>query len=195
VYIYPLRDDAKAVLRRQSIPRQLETPPAKEFKDWAEEEFGGVNLGDERLSRRLETIARDFYTCPQGNIPQACKTRAKAKAAYRFFSHPDTNMNTLLSQHYEVTTNRCRAEAVVLAVQGTTSLNYNTHPATADLGLIGNHKDGPIGLWCMTPWPSPLKVCRLACWMSSAGRGILRILARKISVAACPLRKEELQVA
>ncbi|MFH0730263.1 MAG: IS4 family transposase [Pseudomonadota bacterium] len=169
VYIYPLRDDAKAVLCRQSIPRQPETPPAKEFKDWAEEEFGGVNLGDERLIRRLETIARDFYTCPQGNIPQACKTRAKAKAAYRFFSHPDTNMNTLLSQHYEVTTNRCRAEAVVLAVQDTTSLNYSTHPATADLGLIGNRKDGPIGLlvhdtMAFTPEGVPLGLLDVQCW-------------------------------
>ncbi|QOJ05057.1 MAG: hypothetical protein HRU72_00040 [Planctomycetia bacterium] len=30
-------------------------------------------------------MARDFYAKPQANIPQACQSRARTKAAYRFW--------------------------------------------------------------------------------------------------------------
>lgn len=147
IYLYPLRRDAKTVLCREAAPAEPQAPPVvRPPADWAEEEFGAVPLGDERLTKRLVTVARDLFARPQAAIPQACGTRAKTKACYRLFDHPETAMEVLLSQHYTATVNRCKAEKVVLAVQDTTSLNYSTHPATADLGLIGSSKKGPIGL-------------------------------------------------
>ena len=56
-------------------------------------------------------------------MPQACQSRAKTKAAYRFFDHPDTSMEILLEPHYEATRQRLAGEKLVLAVQDTTSLN------------------------------------------------------------------------
>lgn len=144
IYVYPLRADAKAILCQWAVG--IVDPKPEAPIDWAEEEFGQVELGDARLTKRLVSIARDFYARPQAAIPQACGTRAKAKAAYRLFDHPETHMDVLLSQHYTATVNRCKKEPVVLAVQDTTSLNYSAHPATADLGLIGYTKNGPIGL-------------------------------------------------
>lgn len=147
LYVYPLRTDAKTVLCKEtetSAPPTQPIPPPP--VDWAEEEFGNVKLGDERLTKRLVTIARDFYARPQAAVPQACLTRANTKAVYRFFDHPATDMDTLLSQHNAATVNRCKAESVVLAVQDTTTLNYSAHPATADIGPIGSTKNGPIGL-------------------------------------------------
>jgi hypothetical protein len=137
--------------------------------DWAEEEFGAVQLGDERLTKRLVTIARDFYARPQAAIPQACRTRANTKATYRFFDHPGTDMDTLLSQHNAATVNRCKAESVVLAVQDTTSLNYSAHPATSDLGLIGYRKNGGIGLlvhdtMAFNPEGTPLGLLDVQSW-------------------------------
>ncbi|MBF0202491.1 MAG: IS4 family transposase [Desulfamplus sp.] len=146
VYVYPLRRDAATILCKQTvkpIPPVLQQKPAA---DWAEEEFGSVNLGDRRLSHRLVTIARDFYARPQASIPQACQTRANTKATYRFFEHPATHMDILLSQHTISTLERCKKESIVLAAQDTTSLNYSAHPATANIGPIGSYKDGPIGL-------------------------------------------------
>jgi hypothetical protein len=115
------------------------------------------------------TIARDFYARPQAAIPQACRTRANTKATYRFFDHPGTDMETLLSRHHAATINRCKAEAVVLAVQDTTSLNYSTHPATADLGLIGYRKNGGIGLlvhdtMAFNPEGTPLGLLDVQSW-------------------------------
>jgi Transposase DNA-binding len=50
-------------------------------------------LGDERLKRRLLTLARDSYAGPRASMPVACQSRSKTKAAYRFFDHPETQMD------------------------------------------------------------------------------------------------------
>jgi hypothetical protein len=121
------------------MPRAVEDA-AKGEKDWAEEEFGAAEFGDERIRKRLCELARDFYAKPQANIPQACGSRAKTKAAYRFLDHTETTMEKILQPHYETTLRRLKGKEVVLAVQDTTSLNYSTHPATEGLGTIGYQK-------------------------------------------------------
>ena len=85
--------------------------------DWAEEEFGGCKLPDARLQKRLLSLARDFYARPMAHVAQACYSRAKAKAAYRFLDHEQTTMHALLQPHYRATAARVRAESIVLAVQ------------------------------------------------------------------------------
>jgi hypothetical protein len=170
VYVYPLRADATAVLCRHTVSSSPPPPPQRPALDWAEEEFGAVDLGDERLSRRLVTIARDFYARPQASIPQACQTRANAKATYRFFEHPTTHMDVLLSQHSIATVNRCKKESVILAAQDTTSLNYSAHPATIDLGCIGYRQEsGGRGLlvhdtMAFTVEGVPLGLLDVQCW-------------------------------
>lgn len=138
--------------------------------DWAITEFGGAALGDRRLAHRLVHLARDFWARPQAPIPQACQSRAKAKAAYRFFDHPRTHMETLLQPHYEATRQRVAREAVVLAVQDTTSLDYSAHPATEALGPIGTAQQAHcLGLLlhdtlAFSPEGTPLGVVDVQCW-------------------------------
>lgn len=140
VWVYPLRQRAREELGGGP------PSPAPAPSDWAEEEFGGAALGDQRLKQRLLILARDFYARPQANVPQACRTRARAKAAYRFFDHDETRMDILLQPHHAATRQRVAAEKLVVAVQDTTSLNYSAHPATENLGPIGSKKEGLIGL-------------------------------------------------
>jgi hypothetical protein len=140
-------------------------PPA----DWAEEEFGGAHLGDARLGQRLLTLARDLYAQPEASLPQACQTRAKTKAAYRFLAHRETTMEALLQPHFAATRQRVAAEKVVLAVQDTTSLNYSTHRHTDDLGPIGSEKEGTLGLWLHSTLAfnvegTPLGLLDVQCW-------------------------------
>lgn len=142
-------------------------PPASE--DWAAAEFGGAALGDRRLAQRLLVLARDFYARPQAQIPHACQSRAKTKAAYRFFEHPATQMQTLLQPHYDQTLQRVQRERVVLAVQDTTSLNYSAHPMTEDLGPIGSKPEGLVGLemhdtMAFTVEGTPLGLLDVQCW-------------------------------
>jgi hypothetical protein len=170
VYVYPLRSDAREILREGSkgvVEREI--PQKTAWSDWAEEEFGSVELGDERLRKRLLYIARDMYGKPQANIPQACGSRAKAKAAYRFFKHEETTMETLLKPHYESTWRRISEHKVVLAVQDTTSLNYTTHPETKGLGVIGTKRDKSIGLFmhdtmAFSTEGTPLGLMDVQCW-------------------------------
>jgi hypothetical protein len=167
MYLYPLRKDAREVLCEGTAPKS--PPYPREYGDWSEEEFAQAQIGDARLVKRLQTISRDFYARPQANIPQACGSKAKTMAAYRFFEHDNTTMDTILKPHYESTLNRIGKEKVVLTAQDTTSLNYSTHPATENLGLIGSRSEGIIGLlvhdtMAFSTEGTPLGLCDVQCW-------------------------------
>jgi hypothetical protein len=168
VWVYPLHAQARERLRG-GAPAPTTPAPA----DWAEQEFGGAVLGDERRKRRLLVLARDFYARPQASVPEACQSRSKTKAAYRFFDHPETHMDVLLKPHFEATQQRVAAEKVVLAVQDTTSLNYSTHPATENLGPIGSQQEGIIGLLVHSTMAfnlegTPLGLLDVQCWARDA---------------------------
>jgi hypothetical protein len=172
VYLYPLTRNARAHLsegRAAAQPTTQEGSLTTGPFDWAEEEFNGAELGDERLTKRLVSLARDLYAKPQANIPQACGSRAKTKAAYRFFDHDDVTMDNILKSHYDTTKKRIREHQVVLAVQDTTSLNYTTHPAMEGTGLIGSNREGATGLlvhdtMAFSVHGTPLGLLDVQCW-------------------------------
>jgi hypothetical protein len=171
VYVYPLHHDWRERLHTHRAHWQGERERAHD--DWAHEEFGGAQLGDARLSARLLSLAHDFYAKPRAQIPQACGSRAKAKAAYRFFDHASTTMDAILQSHYEASYARIAAQPVVLAVQDTTSLNYNTQPAIENLGPIGSRADTWLGLMvhdtlAFTPEGLPLGLVEVQVWARDA---------------------------
>ena len=177
IWVYPLQKDFRFRLcHRPQQPRlaawpappppPCPPPPA----DWAQEEFGQAPLRDTRLVQRLLLLARDLYARPRAQLPQACGSRAKTKAAYRFLDHPRVTMQGLLQSHYQATAQRVAAEKVVLAVQDTTSLNYSAHPATEMLGLIGTEPAGPIGMFVHSTLAfneagTPLGLLNMQCWV------------------------------
>jgi hypothetical protein len=144
-------------------------PTASVATDWAEREFGGARLPDQRLRKRLLTMARDLYARPQAQLPEACQSRAKTKAAYRFLDHPEATMEIVLESHYQATRQRIAEHKVVLAVQDTTSLNYTAHPSTEDLGPISTRVDGSMGLlvhdtMAFSVEGTPLGLLDVQCW-------------------------------
>jgi hypothetical protein len=175
IFVYPLIKKARQSLcQLPAQPRLARVEPVLEPQrapeDWAQEELGQAQLGDERLRKRLLVIARDFYARPQSNVPQSCDgDRARTKATYRFFDHPDVSMDAVLKSHYAATAARVTQHPVVLAVQDTTSLNYSTHPAAENLGLIGSNAQGPIGLlvhdtMAFNLQGTPLGLLDVQCW-------------------------------
>ena len=166
VWVYPLQSDWRTQLNGK--PAAI-LPTRAAAADWAEDEFGGCGLPDTRLQERLLTLARDFYARPTANVPQACGSRAKTKAAYRFLSHDDSTMDTLLQPHYRATEARLSQESVVLAVQDTTSLDYTTHADTEGTGPIGSWVQGPQGLHlhstlAFSAHGTPLGFLDVQCW-------------------------------
>jgi hypothetical protein len=173
VYVYPLQGNWREQLCRAPVGSTCEWDgtAAQELpeQDWAQEEFGRARLGDARLEARLQQLARDFYAQPCAQIPQACGTRAKTKAAYRFFMHQQTSMQAILQSHHEAATARAREHALVLAVQDTTSLNYDAQPAIENLGPIGSRADSWYGLlvhdtMAFTPTGLALGLLDVQCW-------------------------------
>jgi hypothetical protein len=167
IFLYAWDAQARARLGGQAPPSP--SVPA----DWAEEEFGGARLGDARLRQRLLILARDFYARPQAQLPQACQTRARTKAAYYFLEHAETSLDVLLKPHYEATRQRVAAEPLVFAVQDTTFLNYSAHPATEDLGPIGSEREGAVGLalhstLAFNAQGTPLGLLDVQCWARDA---------------------------
>jgi len=167
IWLYPLARHWRQALggRAQKLVAVQEAGPAS----WTDIEFGHCALGDRRLNQRLVTLAQDFYAQPCASLPRACGSRARTKAAYRFFSNKRTTMPTLLQPHYQATEARMAGLKVVLAPQDSTSLNYTAHPATSGLGPIGTTVNGPQGLhlhgtYAVTPDGTPLGLIDAQCW-------------------------------
>ena len=113
---------------------------------WVEDEFRTLDLGDPRRVRRLKKIAADLHAQPGVSIPRASGDWAGAKAAYRLFDNEALEPAAVLGAHRDAALLRARGQAVVLAVQDTTSLNFSTHRHTCGLGPISNNADKTIGL-------------------------------------------------
>ena len=165
MYVYPLHRRWREMLGGSVITGT----PALSSADWAEQEWGHASLGDTRLVQRLITLGRDRYALPQASIPQTCGSRAKTKAAYRFFDNERATLQNLLAPHIEATTKRVANENIVLAIQDSTSLNYSTHPATENLGPIGSSPTGIVGLMlhgtlAVNTEGTPLGLLNAQCW-------------------------------
>ena len=109
-------------------------PPAQ----WAQIEFGPALLGDRRRTKRLVNIATHLAASPGGTLPQAFPHWAELKAAYRFFDQRGVSFERILAPHLERTREACRQPGEYLLIEDTTQLDYSRHPATADLGVIGD---------------------------------------------------------
>ena len=104
---------------------------------WAVEEFGQVDLKDERLNLRCQELVEALGQQPSAPINQACEDWADSKAAYRFMDNEKVTAERILAPHSERTVERMNSHEIVLAIQDTTFLNYTHHPETQDLGEIG----------------------------------------------------------
>ena len=174
--VHPLAKDFRRQLctpperRRLVDPPKPSPPPPVPPHDWAEAELASARLPNQRLRQRAMVLARDFFARPQAQVAQACGSRAKTKAADRFFDHPQVSMPAVLSGHYEASRRRAGQESIVLAVQDTTELNYSAHPATAQLGPIGERKLGQVGLLVHDTMlynlhGTPLGLLDVQCWV------------------------------
>lgn len=170
IFAYPLCPDWRNVLTTEPPAGLWKKPRPKDFSNWAEEEFWSFDVFDPRLKQRLIQIADDFRAQPGALIPQACNgSKAKTKAAYRFFDNKRIDMETLLEPHVLATAERIKEHPVVLSVQDTTTLNYTSHTTTEGLGPIGTKKSKSTGLlvhdtMAFTPDGTPLGLVDIQCW-------------------------------
>ncbi len=148
IYVYALEADLRA---RMGVAepiglRPLEIAEGLDGAQWADHEFGGARLGDQRLNGRLVDSARALAAMPgrafcgvaQGDV-------AAVKGYYRLIDKPDDsalNMAAILAPHRERTVQRMKAQATVLCIQDGSDLNYSGLAQCEGLGSIGTNQTG-----------------------------------------------------
>ena len=170
IYVYPLVEDFR---QRMGVPPKL-IPLAVEqglgTKEWAQQEFGEVKLGDQRLRDRLVRIMTDRGEHPDVSyLAAAAGDRYAAKGYYYFIDnqHQELTPEAMLATHRKRTLQRMASEPLVLVVQDTSDLNFSTRPQTTGLGVIGSNQTGAKSLGlklhssiALTPEGLPLGVLR-----------------------------------
>lgn len=114
---------------------------------WSALELRHVDLGDQRLNRRLIKVVDDLLKTPEASVPQASGDWAATKAAYRFWDNPRVDPASIRAALRDSTCERFLGhEALpILAIQDTTSFDFTGHPATAGLGYLAHSRRW--GLW------------------------------------------------
>lgn len=141
-----------------------------EMGNWADDEFGGANLGDGRLNLRLIKLATRFAEQPTASIPGACGDWAETMAAYRFFDQASAarrglSWEVILQPHIVGSEARMVQHPVVLCLQDTTELDFNGQ-AIEGLGPLSYEAQRGMYLhptYAVTPQREPLGI--IDAWM------------------------------
>jgi hypothetical protein len=111
---------------------------------WAEQQFGGAELGHKARNARAAQIAADLLRQPRASLPKACG-ETSAKRAYEFFANDHVRHAGLLSGPVKQTLARCAGETVILLVQDTTAPGFGGRERRKGLGPI-NDSEGAQGM-------------------------------------------------
>jgi len=106
--------------------------------EWAQTEFGGAELGDQRRTVRLIRVAAALAEEAHGALPESFGEWAELKGAYRLVEQPDVRYEDILAPHRKRVLEGCNLEGEYLLVEDTTELDFSSHLAALDLGRIGD---------------------------------------------------------
>lgn len=135
--------------------------------DFVFSEFGSVDLGDERLNRRLRGQLENMLKSPSGSVQSACSGWAETNAAYRLFNNGKVTMEKILAPHRRGLLDRAGEHACIALIQDTTELDYSGHRAMDARGPLNcERRRGfflhsqyavsetrvPLGLWATQLW-------------------------------------------
>lgn len=117
---------------------------------WARDELGSIQLGDLRSNRRVVKAFSQMLNTPGSSIPQCSRSFAEAKAFYRLLDVKRLTDTLLFEEHRQAVLRRARASGsrVLLAIQDTTTCNFDSHHSLEGLGAISSNrcKSGIQGL-------------------------------------------------
>ena len=148
IYVYELESEWRT---RMDIAEPIGLVPLEiaeglDGAEWVGNEFGGANLGDQRLSERLVECARAQASMPgRAFCGVAQGDKAAIKAYYRLIDQPGDSAVTLeaiLAPHRQRTVQRMKALSTVLCIQDGTDVNYSGLAACEGLGVIGSNQTG-----------------------------------------------------
>jgi hypothetical protein len=101
-------------------------------------DFSAATLSNPLLNKRLDILMTDLQDFLGSSLPQACRSRAALKAAYRFLDHPDTSVENLLPALVLPAVRCLTCERIVLVVHDSTSFNFTHLSKASGLGYIND---------------------------------------------------------
>ncbi len=105
---------------------------------WSEEIFGGTELGDKRLTKRLVTIGKQLSSATGASLSKSCSgDEALLEGSYRFLRNDKVKANKIAESAYESISCLAQRSGLLLAIEDTTSLVYG-HELSKQLGYTGN---------------------------------------------------------
>lgn len=120
--------------------------PAGRTQLWVQHEFSAAQLGDARLSERLQGSADILAAMPGQAFSAAAQgDKAAIKGYYRMIDKPDESAVTpdaILAPHRQRTIERMREHETVLCIQDGSELNYSGLTQCEGLGQIGTNQTG-----------------------------------------------------
>jgi len=109
------------------------------ISNWVENELEGIDIGDQRLNKRLAHLLTSASKQPSVSINKMFHTRKEVQACYRFFSNDLVDEKKIIEPHRIRTIERANIHPVVLCLSDTTSLNYTTRKTLQDSGYISSN--------------------------------------------------------
>lgn len=91
----------------------------------AGDEFKGADLGDERLSRRLLTLAEQLARAPDLSFPKAAGSDAALEATYRFLNNDRVTPEAIILSHVRATLDRCSHVGPVFVVHDSSEFKFS----------------------------------------------------------------------
>ena len=118
-------------------------PAVPDEADWTELEYGGSTYPEGRIAKRLLSMGKAWDKARGDETPRIFNTTASQKAAYRLFNNEQVTMDDFFESHRQSTVQRCAQHPVVLSVQDTTTLNFDSlKGVNKDLCSIGGTAKG-----------------------------------------------------
>jgi hypothetical protein len=111
-----------------------------QLKNWASEQWGECDLGDNRRNTRAIKIAQSIIIKPDLSLPNQLENWAGLKAAYRFFNTEEVTHESLQKKHREKLLKEAAQQETVLFIQDTSELDYTSHQATEGLGPLRDNR-------------------------------------------------------
>lgn len=142
---------------------------------WAVGEMHAATFGDPRRQRRAALVLSALADRPESSIPVACGDWATTKAVYRFWDNPKIKPDAMLGAHRAAALVRCSTQQTVLAIQDTTTLDFNGHAALTGIGPLGHGRHEGLhvhSVLAVTPDGVPLGLLHQEVWVrdeASAG--------------------------
>jgi len=103
---------------------------------WAQQNFGGCELGNAFRTRRAVRLAQQMAEHPDGSTPDQTENWADLKGCYRLLACKDVTFEQLAKPHWKLTLTQARG--VVLLIGDTTETDFGLKRSVAGLGPTGD---------------------------------------------------------